>query len=97
VKFCFAFLRGALFGRYIAADHARWFQAGQDAFLSYQSHRFDLYLSRQNSGLGYIGGCAIFALGLAVLYEFIGIVAEKAFNRSRQEQSLALKRTSQPS
>ena len=79
-------LLGALFGGYIAADRSQWFHLGRDAFLAYQARRFDIYMSRPNTGIGSVVVTAILAIGLAVIYEFVAIAGEKLLTRSSRRK-----------
>jgi hypothetical protein len=65
---------GALFGQYIQADHEKWHRLGRDAFLSFQGHRFDIYMANPGTGLKYLIGGSLTAVGLCALYEVVALV-----------------------
>ena len=77
VKLFFSALMGALFGGSIAVDHSRWFHLGRDAFMANQARRFDMYMSRPSTGVVYVVATAIFAVGLAAIYELVAIAGDK--------------------
>jgi hypothetical protein len=65
-KITAAILLGGLFGWYIHHDEASWSLRSRDAFLAYQTHRFDMYMSPRPVAYNLIV-MALLALGV-VLY-----------------------------
>jgi hypothetical protein len=69
LKFLLLTACGALFGQFIKSDYEKWHHFGRDAFISYQSHRFDLYMAVPRTASFYIFGSILLTLGLGALYE----------------------------
>jgi hypothetical protein len=88
VKLFLAALLGSLFGGLIAFDHSRWLHLGRDAFMAYQTRRFDMNMAQQNSGIGIIIGTAIFAVGLAAIYETVAIGGERLLTRLSNQKEI---------
>jgi hypothetical protein len=68
---------GALFGRHMQLDYAKWHQLGREAFLSYQAHRFDQCIATPGAAAHYVFIMAIFALGLGALFEGFAYAGDK--------------------
>jgi hypothetical protein len=79
LKLLFAAGIGGLFGEYVAKDHERWFRLGRDAFLAYQTHRFETQMAHPRVGFAFVIGMAIFSVGVAAVYEIVGLVGERLF------------------
>ena len=62
-----AALMGLLLGLYIHHDYVTWSQRGREAFLTYQGHRFDLYMLDPHHSI------ALTICSIAVVSMFIGI------------------------
>ncbi len=79
LKLLFAAGLGGLFGEYVAKDHERWFKLGRDAFLAYENHRFETQMAHPTIGFAFVVGMAIFSVGVAVIYELVGLVGDRLF------------------
>jgi hypothetical protein len=77
IKFLLLLTSGALFGQFVQSDHEKWHRLGREAFLSYQAHRFDLYMANPSTGTKYFVVGIVFALGFGVLYEGTAYVGAK--------------------
>jgi hypothetical protein len=94
IKFFIAVVFGALFGEVIQLDYEKWHRLGREAFLGYQGHRFDLYMAGPAHGAARFLVLAMFALGLAALYEGIAWVGVKLVSRVLLGKSTSLGVTS---
>jgi hypothetical protein len=83
VRLLLSALFGAVFGSYFAFDYSHRFLVGRDAFLANQARWFDAHASHPIPGIGWILGLAIFAVGVATIYEIAAIAAERLLTRSR--------------
>jgi hypothetical protein len=82
-KLLLLLLCGAAFGAHIAADHEKWNRLGRDTFISYQSHRFDLYMSHPAPAFGLVIGTALFLAGFGTIYELAGYVTDRLFSKRK--------------
>jgi hypothetical protein len=62
-----ATLSGILFGAFVAHDYDKWHTLGRDAFLSHQSHRYDVYMASP-SAVSSISA-AVWTIVIIALYE----------------------------
>jgi hypothetical protein len=83
-KLLFLVASGVLLGEITHAGYTHWNRLGRDAFLSYQTHRFDLYMSSPRSALLSCAVFVIFTIGFGALYEATGFAAEKIFASSKR-------------
>lgn len=67
VRLVLATLIGILFGAFVAHDYDKWHTLGRDAFLSHQSHRFDVYMASPSAGSSIAAG--VRAIVMIALYE----------------------------
>jgi hypothetical protein len=70
-KITAAILLGGLFGWYIHHDEASWGLRSRDAFLAYQTHRFDMYVVSPRPVAYNLIVMALLALGVCVVYELV--------------------------
>jgi hypothetical protein len=89
-KLLFAIGLGVVYGESIQLDHAKWRSLGRDAFLAFQSHRFDAFMVHPSPGAVYVAISVLFGVGLFALYEVTGYLGEKLVSFLMQQ------RTSQP-
>jgi hypothetical protein len=68
---------GAVFGQLIQADYVKWHNLGRDAFLSFQGHRFDLYMANPGTRLKNLIGGAVLTVGVGALYELVALGGAK--------------------
>ena len=77
IKFLLLLSFGALFGVSVHADYEKWHSVGRDAFLAYETRRFDRYMLNPGTGALSIFTFAILALGLGAFYEGIALLITK--------------------
>jgi len=76
VRFVLSALFGTVFGSFLAFDYSHRFSVGRDAYLADQGRRFDAHAAHPIAGAVWILGAAIFAVGIAAVYELGAIAAE---------------------
>jgi len=64
-----AIAMGAIFGSYIHYDYVRWGQRGREAFLAYQTQRFDQYMANPRPAIATVFGAIIAIVGALAIYE----------------------------
>lgn len=89
-KVLFAIGFGALYGESIQMDHEKWRSLGRDAFLAFQSHRFDAFMVHPSPGVVYIAISVLFGVGLFALYEVTGYLGEKLVSLLMQRRTSQL-------
>ncbi|MGB8261942.1 MAG: hypothetical protein WCE75_16395 [Terracidiphilus sp.] len=77
VKGVLALLTGGLFGLYVQSDYEKWHRLGREAFIDYQEGRFDRFMASPHTGAVSVVIMALVVLGLAVLYELVGHIADR--------------------
>ena len=81
-----ALLFGGLFGQHIHNDYVKWQNLGRDAFLAYQGHRFDLYMSSPRPAAFNVAVTAVLAVGVWVLIEFSGWAIGAIIERTKSPE-----------
>lgn len=76
-KLFFAVALGVLSGQAIARDNAKWHALGRDAFLAYQSNRFDRTMAHPVPGALHIVGFTLFVVALLAMYEVASFAGAK--------------------
>jgi hypothetical protein len=77
VKLLILAVFGALFGQIVHADYEKWHNLGRDAFLSFQGHRFDLYMANPSPTIKSLIGLSVLTVGVGALYELIALGGTK--------------------
>jgi hypothetical protein len=88
LKFLLLTACGALFGQLMHSDYEKWHRLGRDAFISYQSHRFDLYMSVPRTASFHIFGSILLTLGLGALYEGVAYAGTKIIAHFVHEKAM---------
>jgi hypothetical protein len=70
---------GVLFGQYVQRDYEKWHAQGRDAFLSFQGHRFDIYMANPSVGVFRIVVATFLVVGVIAIYEMIAYFAERCW------------------
>ncbi len=70
-------LSGLLFWTYINHDYSKWGSRGREAFLAYQSGRFDRYMAPNHPVSISIFGILAFTILAALIYEGIAALLSK--------------------
>jgi hypothetical protein len=83
VRIAAASLVGVLNSWFVAHDYAKWRALGREAFLTFQSHRFDDYIAAPSSGTSLITGI----LAVAAIAAYEGLVALVTTLLSRRSQT----------
>jgi hypothetical protein len=65
---------GTLLGLYVHNDYVKWGHRGRDAFLAYQSHRFDQYMSLPYPAMISIIESIVFVAVVLAVYETVASV-----------------------
>jgi hypothetical protein len=87
-KFLFVAVLGGLFAAFIHGDEEKWNRLGREAFLAYQSGKFDQSIASPAPLVAVIVIVVLFAVGLAACYEFCGFMGEKLLSRSQGKSEL---------
>jgi hypothetical protein len=66
-------LAAILFGYYASRNAAGWLLRGRDAFLVYETHRFEGFVSPPHYGLRMAFGIAV----LIAIYEFVKVAIQR--------------------
>ena len=66
-----AILLGSLCGWFVHHDLVKWNLRGRDAFIAYQMHRFDLYMTSPRPLVHYLVTTALSVVGACMLYELL--------------------------
>ena len=87
IKFLIVLAVGAFYGKYMHTYYDKWHILGHDAFIAYQSHRFDHYMLTPMSSASLIITYAILVLGLGALYEGAAYAGAKLIDLLLQRKS----------
>jgi len=80
VRLAVASLAGVLVSWYIGRDYARWHSLGREAFLSFQSRRFDEHFAAPSPGTAL--ACWILVVAAIGAYEGVVALVTKLVSRS---------------
>lgn len=76
-KFFLAVALGVLAGEAITRDYEKWHALGRDAYLAYESHRFDRYMAHPGPGAIHILTLTLVLLGVFAVYEGFAFAGSK--------------------
>ena len=79
-RFIAAVLIGILSGYYLNFDYVRWSQRGREAFLAYESHRFDRFMLSPRPAIVTVFVVSFVAVVFFGLYELLAAVLLKMFD-----------------
>ena len=85
-KIISATLLGTLAGWGVHHNLITWNLRGREAFMAYESRRFDMNMVTPHPVLSNVIVTVLFALGLCVVYESIAYCFSSALNRSAAEK-----------
>jgi hypothetical protein len=88
-KIMSAILLGGLFGWYIHFGLVTGNLRGREAFMAYQSHRFDLTYATPSPALSNVISAALLAVGACVVYEFVAYCLSAAMKVIAPEKGAA--------
>ena len=72
-----ALLIGTAFGWYVHFDYVKWSQRGREAFIAYQSHRFDQFMVVPHSAAVTVLSRGVFIVITFGIYELIAFGIRK--------------------
>ena len=91
IKVVLALAFGALLGLLPNVDYERWSRLGREAFLAHEADRFAMYMAHPHVNAVSIVLAAIFAVGLAAVYEGLAFLGGKLVALSPKRISEAAK------
>ena len=85
-KMISAVVLGMLFGTYIHHDYAKWAQRGCEAFLAYQTHRFELHMQNPRPAMVTVVGATLVIAGFLAIYEILALALGRVLQDSSGDQ-----------
>ncbi len=73
-RFIAAVLIGMLFGSYIHHDYVKWSQRGREAFIAYQTHRFDRFMLSPHPAIATVFTFTFLMVIFLGIYELLAAV-----------------------
>src|ERR1700687_622865 len=78
-----AALLGLLLGSYIRHDYSKWRARGRQQFISFQSARYDRFVSSPTTGIATAIGALVVAFGTIGFYEVTVLLFSAVLNKTR--------------
>ena len=82
-----AVLMGIFLGSYIHNDYAKWGQRGRDAFIAYQSQRFDQHMANPHPTMVTIIASILFVVVFLAVYEILAYILSRIVGSPSGDQS----------
>ena len=72
-----AVLMGILLGSYIHNDYVKWGQRGREAFIAYQTQRFDQHMANPHPTMVTIIASILFVVVFLAVYEILAYIISR--------------------
>jgi len=81
-----AVLMGIFLGSYIHNDYAKWAQRGRDAFIAYQTQRFDKQMAAPHPTIATIIASILFVVVFLAVYEILAYILSRIVGSPSSDQ-----------